>query len=260
MPNRLSRVYRQDIEKKQSTFAGIKENRPIQFRLTIPLEVAMKIFAFSVIAACSMTSLSWGDGSADRVEVVFQTSDQGTVHAMKYGKGSQGVVLAHGAVFNKESWDAFARKLGDRGVVALAVDFRRYGLSRPGTRPDALHEDLLAAVRYLHEKGIERVALIGASMGGGAAAEASIQSKPGEIEKLILLSPVPIEHPERLKGSLLFIASADESLAKKITAQFDRAPEPKRLIMLKGNAHAQHIFKTDQAGILENAMLGFLID
>jgi pimeloyl-ACP methyl ester carboxylesterase len=221
---------------------------------------AMKGFALGAAIVWSLPGATMGGASKSGVEAEFRTSDQGTIHARLYGKGRHGVVLAHGAVFNKESWDTFARKLSEKGFVALAVDFRGYGRSTSGTEANALHEDLLAAVRFLRENGIERVSMIGASMGGGSAARAAIQSKPGEIDKLILLSPVPIEDPERLKGSLLFIASAEESLAIKIKQQFDKAPEPKKLILLEGSAHAQHIFKTRQAENLENEMIEFLIE
>lgn len=218
------------------------------------------MLASGAIMTCSVASMCLGEEIERGRDVVFQTADHGTVHGWMIGKGRHGVVLAHGAVFNKESWSGFAKRLAREGFVALALDFRGYGLSQAGTKPDALYEDVLAAVRYLRGLGIERVSLIGASMGGGAAARAAIAADPGEIEKLILLSPVPIEEPDRLKGNLLFIASANEPLAQKIDSQFNQAPEPKRLVWLKGTAHAQHIFKGDQKDQLEKVMIDFLAE
>jgi dienelactone hydrolase len=62
-----------------------------------------------------------------------------------------------------------------------------------GSDSRALFEDVLAAVRYLRSQGVRRVAVLGASMGGGgAAAEADVRAAPGEIDRAILLSPVPI--------------------------------------------------------------------
>jgi pimeloyl-ACP methyl ester carboxylesterase len=86
-----------------------------------------------------------------------------------YGAGGpDGVVLAHGAAFDKASWAPFATWLAGRGHV----DFRGYGRSTAGTDSRALFEDVLGAVRYLHNHGVTRVAVF------GAAWEAAPSPKP----------------------------------------------------------------------------------
>jgi len=118
--------------------------------------------------------------------VSFPTQDGGLVYADMYGKGDHGVVLAHGGRFNKESWETQARALAAAGFRTLAIDFRGYGQSggpgqsNPLSAP--LHFDVLAAVRYLRTTGAKTVSVVGGSMGGGAAADASIEAEPGEIE------------------------------------------------------------------------------
>jgi Ni,Fe-hydrogenase III small subunit len=97
-------------------------------------------------------------------------------------------------------------------------------------------------------------------MGGGAAAQASVEAKEGEIDQLILLSPVPIKTPERMKANKLFVASKGERLMPKVKKQYERAPKPKKLVLLDGDAHAQHIFKTQQAEKLTNLIFEFLAD
>jgi pimeloyl-ACP methyl ester carboxylesterase len=192
-------------------------------------------------------------------EVSFRTADGGTVVADIYAStGSDAVVLAHGAAFDKASWAPFASWLAGRGHQVLAIDFRGYGRSTAGTDAHALFEDVLAAVRYLHRCGATRVAVLGASMGGGAVAEAATRAAPGEVDRVILLSPVPITDPEHLRGPVLFIASEKEPMAARVTEQYQRAPEPKRLVLLPGMAHAQHIFATDQADRLRTTVVEFL--
>lgn len=192
-------------------------------------------------------------------EVSFETTDSGIVFANMYGEGDHAVVLAHGAIFNKESWDSIARLLSSKGLKVLAIDFRGYGKSKSGSKGrGALYEDILAAVRYLHREGSKRVSVIGGSMGGGAAAQAAVEASEGEIDRLIFLSPVPIVNPELIKGNKLFIASENERLVSKIKDQYKSAPEPKKLVLLKGSAHAQHIFKTDQSEQLTKLILEFL--
>jgi pimeloyl-ACP methyl ester carboxylesterase len=176
-----------------------------------------------------------------------------------YGSGASGVVLAHGAAFNKESWGPLARTLAAGGHQVLAIDFRGYGASRAGSDPRALQQDVLAAVRYLRSRGARSVSVVGASMGGGASARAATEAAAGEIERLFLLSPVAIANPEAIKaGRLMYVASRDEQLAPSIKAQFDRAPEPKRIEWLDGDAHAQNIFATAQGPRLTTFIVEFV--
>lgn len=167
--------------------------------------------------------------------------------------------MAHGSVFNKESWQKLPKTLTDNGFSVLALDFRGYGASRSGDKGSALYEDILAATRYLHDqKQMKSVSVIGASMGGGAAAKAAIEARKGEIDKLILISPAPISHPEQMRGKILFIASKDESMIGLINDQYEKASELKQLQLIEGSAHAQHIFKTEQGETLTRTILDFL--
>jgi pimeloyl-ACP methyl ester carboxylesterase len=204
---------------------------------------------------------------AAQEHVSFPTEDGGVVYADIYGKGERGVVLAHGGRFNKESWEKQARTLESAGFRVLALDFRGYGKSRgPGDSDpmDApLHLDVLAAVRYLRKAGVKSVSVVGGSMGAGAAGDASIASQPGEIDRLVLLGGAPNGPAEKLKSSTLFIvaredASGDGPRLPRIQAQFERAPEPKALIILEGSAHAQYLFQTDQAERVMQEILHFL--
>ena len=208
-------------------------------------------------AALMLTGLT----AASR-EVSFPTADGGIIRADLYGTGDLGVVLAHGARFDKASWGKQAEVLAKAGFRVLAIDFRGYGQSRGGDQSapgsGEKYEDILAAVRYLRENGARTVSLIGASMGGGAAATASIHARPGEIDRVILLAPVPVAEPERLPGPKLFVVSRGDALAAKVQGQFEKAPQPKELLILDGSAHAQFLFETDQGERLMKKILEFL--
>lgn len=201
--------------------------------------------------------------------VSFPTPDSGLVYANLYGTGERAVVLAHGGRFNKESWDEQARALALAGFRVLAIDFRGRGRSRGGAqaqnRDDGVRFDVLAAVRYLRRGGAKAVSVIGASFGGGAAAEASVEAGPGEIDRLILLAHSPVDRPERMKGRKLFIVargdtSGDNKVPRlpKIRDQYERAPAPKELVILDGSAHAQLIFETGEGERLMREILRFL--
>jgi pimeloyl-ACP methyl ester carboxylesterase len=205
--------------------------------------------------------------AAAQKTVSFPTEDGGRVYADVYGEGVRGVVLAHGGRFNKESWAQQARTLASAGFQVLAIDFRGYGKSKgPGdAQPmDApLHLDVLAAVRYLRETGAKSVSIVGGSMGAGAAGDASIASRPGQIDRLVFLGGSPNGPAEKLKSASLFVVARDDSnddgpRLPRIQEQYRKAPEPKALIILEGSAHAQYLFQTDQAERVMREILKFL--
>ena len=100
-------------------------------------------------------------------------------------------------------------------------------------------------------------------MGGWAAGDASIASQPGEIDRLVFLGSAPSGRAEKLKSPSLFIvarddASEDGPRLPGIREQYEKAPEPKKLIILEGSAHAQFLFRTDQADRVMREILRFL--
>lgn len=217
---------------------------------------------FAITLALSLTSIA-----ARQKTVSFPSEDGGVVFADVYGEGDRAVVLAHGGRFNKESWEKQAQTLATAGFRVLALDFRGYGPSKgPGDSQPMnapLHLDVLAAVRYLRTNGAKKVFIVGGSMGGGAAGDASIASKAGEIDGVVFLGASPNEPAEKLKCRSLFIVARDDANADGprlpgIRAQFKKAPEPKELIVLDGSAHAQYLFDTDQGARVMREILRFL--
>jgi len=208
------------------------------------------------------------DKTDSKVEhVSFASEDGALIFADLYGSGDRGVVLAHGGQFTKESWQPQAQRLSKEGYRVVAFDFRGFGKSHgPGdsdmdTAPMQL--DVLAAVHYLRNNGAKTVAVIGGSFGGGAAADASIASQPGEIDRLILLAAEGNGPPERIKAPLLEIVARDDAnddgpRLPHIRVWFDKVPQPKELIVLDGSAHAQFIFQTEQAERMMENVLTFL--
>lgn len=195
-------------------------------------------------------------------EVSFPTQDGGVAFADIYGAGQRGVVLAHGAKFDKESWKDQANRIAGAGFHVAAVEFRGYGKSKAGPKSQSpateLYMDVLAAAAYLRGHGAKSVVVIGASLGGRASANAVVHGEPGAIDRLILLAPVPIQEPERLTVPKLYIVAEGDSLAPRIREQYAKVPEPKELVVLSGSAHAQNLFATDQGERVMSEILRFL--
>src|ERR1700741_3168291 len=111
--------------------------------------------------------------------------------------------------------------------------------------------DVLAAVRYLHKAGAKSVSVVGASFGGAAAADASMDAEPAEIDRLVLLAASTDRPAEKMKGRKLFIVARDDANADglrlpKIRANYEKAVGPKELVILDGSGHAQYLFAPDQ--------------
>lgn len=199
--------------------------------------------------------------------VSFPTEDGGVVFADLYGKGDRGIILAHGGQFNKDSWSKQAQELVTAGFRVLAINFRGYGKSHgPGDSDpmDApLHLDILAAARFLRENGARTISIVGGSMGGSAAGDASIASAPGAIERVVFLGSAPNGPADKLHSASLYIVARDDANSDGprlpgIRKQYEKSPEPKRLIVLEGSAHAQFLFDTKQGERVMREIVQFL--
>jgi alpha/beta superfamily hydrolase len=200
--------------------------------------------------------------------VSFATEDGGQVCADLYGQGSNAVVLAHGGRFTKESWRDQALSLTSAGFRVLAIDFRGFGCSKGPGQEDfgsaPFEKDVLAAVRYLKAHGAKTVSVVGGSFGGSAAGDASIKSAPGEIDRIVFLGAAPNLSADGLKSRTLFIVSREDSDGSRalrlpgIRAQYEKAPQPKQLIVLDGSAYAQYLFQTDQKARVMQEIVRFL--
>jgi pimeloyl-ACP methyl ester carboxylesterase len=200
-------------------------------------------------------------------KISISTQDGGRVCADLYGQGARGVVLAHGGRFTKESWRVQAGALVSEGFRVLAIDFRGFGCSTGPGQADfdnaPFENDVLVAVHYLQARGAKTVSVVGGSFGGSAAGDASIKSAAGEIDRIVFLGAAPNLPAEKLKSRSLFIVAREDSNGAGlrlpgIRAQYEKAPEPKELILLDGSAHAQFLFQTDHSARVMREILRFL--
>lgn len=199
--------------------------------------------------------------------VSFSASDGGTVYGDLYGAGPRGLVLVHGGRYDKASWAGQAPAFVAAGFRVLAIDLRGYGASTggPDSRDpaDGRHLDVLAAVRFLRDRDASHVAVLGASMGGDAAARAA-EAEPAAIDRLVLLAAGAYTPLTAMPGRKLFIVARDDIIGDDtprlpaIRAQYDRAAEPKRFVVLDGSAHAQQLFATAQGKRALAEILRFL--
>ena len=199
--------------------------------------------------------------------IVFPAADGYRLQADQYGSGERAVILAHGGRFDRKSWKPQAEALEKAGFRVLAIDFRGYGQTIQGTQTEdwKQYSDVLAAVRYLYGAGAKSVSIVGASMGGDAAGDADSESEAGQIDRIVFLAAQGGSSPEKLKGRKLFILSRDDQSGDGprlpgISESYRRAPEPKKMVILDGSAHAQFIFDTEQGARLMQEIMRFLTE
>jgi pimeloyl-ACP methyl ester carboxylesterase len=193
----------------------------------------------------------------------------GHVQADLYGTGRRGVILAHGGRFNKESWKKQAEILAGNGFTVLAINYQGDTVNPDGT-PSARGSDeenaadVMAAAVYLRTLGMKAVFAIGGSLGGDAVGNADANLPTGTVDRVVFLGSPGGDRPEKLTGRKLYIVARDDSDGSEkrlpdITKRYERAPLPKKLVVLDGSAHAQYLFDTDQGPRLMNEILQFLL-
>jgi pimeloyl-ACP methyl ester carboxylesterase len=179
--------------------------------------------------ASSTSSGSTGGGSGETVSI------EGAGEAVIWGdSGNYGVVMSHGAAYDAESWTRQGSRIAENGMVALAVE-------------DNSSESLTAATRYLKEqRGLDGVALLGASAGGQTAIQAAADNA-NTFDQLLLLSPAGGDVSRLGNIPKLFIYSEDEGLAGSIQQMAREASDPVKTVTVPGSAHAQAIFDGSNA-------------
>ncbi len=195
---------------------------------------------------------------AESFELVnFDTEDGGRIEASLFRSGNDKVVIfAHGAIFDKESWYFLAEAFQRQGVSALSIDFRGYGNSVAGSSAKKKY-DILAAITYVKEQGYSDINVLGASM-GGAAVLAALSESPVAVQKAVLLAPAGGPAISSETTGKLFVVSEKEGLFDRVMATYSASAEPKQIRVFPGNAHAQHLFKTDDRDELIEQILNFI--
>ena len=234
------------------------------------LQVILAFAAVLVVEAAA--SAAFGQRTVTFPLVSGADSGAGMVAGDVYGGWTKGLtralILAHGGRFDAQSWKPQAEAFAEAGFVVLAVHFRGDRLNADGS-PDAEGsdaqnaDDVMAAVAYLHRSGVKTVYAVGGSLGGSAVGDADAMSAPGSIERVVFLGSDGGDEPEKLSGRKLFIVAREDRSGEGlrlpgIEAHYKRAPEPKRLVVVKGSAHAQYLFGTDEGPRVMKEILGFL--
>lgn len=195
-------------------------------------------------------------------DISFTSADGGNIQGSLFGVYPDIAILAHGRVFNKESYYDLCDVLLKNKISSLAFDFRGYGNSKPGSAGhDAYGEDIIGAITFAKSQDfIKNITLLGSSMGGGAVLNASKLYKPSEIKSVIALSPVFTEGVDFIDVPIHYLGSENEKFADGIRKMYDMTKSPKTIHIFKGAAHAQNIFATESKDELISLIISYIKD
>ena len=97
------------------------------------------------------------------------------------------VVCIHGFCQSSAYWTPTLDRLAARGVRGLAPDLPGFGRSSGEPGPYTMSAMADAVVRVLDERGVERVRLVGSSM-GGVVAQQLVLRHPDRVARLLLVA------------------------------------------------------------------------
>jgi pimeloyl-ACP methyl ester carboxylesterase len=151
---------------------------------------------------------------------MFLTFQDGKIHYTDSGKGSV-IVLLHGYLESAEVWNNFANKLAS-GFRVIAIDLPGHGLSGSCSWINSM-EYLASAVRaVLDNAGVNKIFLIGHSMGGYVAL-AFLELFPGYLAGYTLFHSHPFKDmPETLEKRKLNIEIVEDGKKEEMIPGFIR--------------------------------------
>jgi hypothetical protein len=134
-----------------------------------------------------------------------------------------------------ELYPQLCRELQQEGIASLRVRYRY------STQLEDSTLDVLTGLSYLQDQGIDKIALTGHSFGGAVAIRAAAQWQAVRTVVTLATQSHGTELAPRLatRCSLLLLHGTDDPILPPSCSQsvYQRALEPKRLILYPGAAH-----------------------
>jgi esterase/lipase len=205
--------------------------------------------------------------------VSFRSPDGVKLAGRVFGDGQVGVVLAHMFPADQTSWWAFARVLAQKGFTVLTFDFRGYcpggvaGCSEGQRDVAAMWQDVLGAVDFMMGRGLVRVMLVGASMGGTASLLAAAQPGVPVVAIVALSAPQSFEGLTadstvlgNVTAAKLFVAGNSDPTGAATAAQFmyEESPPPKQIEIFTSSDHGTDLLTGNQSGRVQTLIVGYL--
>lgn len=201
--------------------------------------------------------------------VRFPAADGAELQGTLLGAGPVTVVLSNMGDNDPAPWEQFAPQLAARGYRVLTYSYRypKNARSFDNLRARQTLDDLRGAIAFARADGTERLALVGASLGGMVTAKAAAEARA---EAMIVLA-APVDLPdfdfrvelaelEGIAAPKLFIgAEGDRNVPFAETQRmYDLARAPKQIHSYSGSAHGVQLFNGSHGADLAERLIAFL--
>jgi pimeloyl-ACP methyl ester carboxylesterase len=209
------------------------------------------------------------------IKIGFTTSDGWNIVANYWPANGNAVILLHKFASDKIEWSSFAHELNSKGYAVLALDFRGHGEStnRDGktvawdsfTNADFndMTKDVATATDWLRNKGYEKFAIAGASIGANTALNYAVNDSA--VKTVVLLSPglefkgIVADQTIRNFTKPIFIVASNEDTysARSATILYERTQGKKEIKICDGAGHGTAMFDITD---LDRLILNWLDD
>jgi esterase/lipase len=200
--------------------------------------------------------------------ISFNTPDGATIEGTLYGSGETAVIFS--VMGNCErGWEDMAKLVAQHEITALTYQWRGCRESGGAVEPELRKfvDDLRGAIQFMRDRGVKKIILAGASLGGVASAKLAVESSPNGL--IILAAPREIEEwnfeiglgDVNIDMPKLFITAENDSVVpiERSRELFDLVAEPKEWQIYPGTAHGTDLFETQSAIELQEQILNFIL-
>lgn len=211
---------------------------------------------------------------AERAGVIRFPSDNGaSIAGVVLGRPAPvGFVLAHESGGDMCDWMPYGRTLAGFGYTVLAIDLNGSGASSPsrGNPADMQWDhDVVAAAAQLRHRGVAKIVLMGASIGGMTVVAAAARLAPPPAAVVDLSGPADLSGVDalaaapRVSSPILFVAAQEDHVVPELRAVAQAATHAtaNRLEIIPGTSHGIALLDPAQeprAAQVSALILGFV--
>lgn len=201
----------------------------------------------SIPSPTSASSLTPAPLPAGR-EILFDEAGGKTFRVTLYGEGETAILLANMSIGGEKQWHPFVAAVDKQKFTTVTFNYRNINDVAP---------DMDLILSKLRVEGFARVICIGASLGTRACNTIALEP---EIAGLVLIAGT-VHHASVAEATYpkLFIAGALDVWAFDIQRGYERAAEPRQLVLFDDNrAHGTDLFSTKDGEQFLTLLLDFV--
>ncbi len=181
----------------------------------------------TIVPSATFTPISPTATSLPEGPVVINDAPGQLVGGRLYGHGKIAVILASRGGYSRDEWNQYAQILADEGFTALTIG------SQDSEGQTVTY--VYYAILFLRENGFKHILCVGASNGASGCA---FNAKEPEIEGIVLITYHGNANLSKSTLPKLFLgAELDRTYRPISEEQFERAAEPKRIIIVPGTSN-----------------------